>query len=261
MFASPESIKESIRPVLRNLMDAAIHQARLQTSSRENLDASIPLYASLIPDEIFRQANFEQSFVAHFKNAWEELTATVIHSGLGYGIRNYSVRGNIKSGRLVRIQRILNMLENPKNEEKTRKPNWNSELAYVLEGRGQPIPVKVTCDLYVENAAKNKKYVFELEAPVPNKKQIRESKEKILKLYCMETRQIDDAYFVLPYHSNEHHKTPEWGIFAKWFDLQNDPVVLIGEEFWERIAGPDTFRAFIQAVNEIGSEYKRNFQI
>lgn len=38
--------------------------------------------------------------------------------------------------------------------------------------------------------------------------------------------------------------------------MREDKVVLIGEEFWEKIGGLGTYNAFIEAVNEIGREYK-----
>ncbi len=38
--------------------------------------------------------------------------------------------------------------------------------------------------------------------------------------------------------------------------MKRDKVVLIGDEFWEKIGGVGTYRAFIEAVNEIGEEYR-----
>ena len=38
--------------------------------------------------------------------------------------------------------------------------------------------------------------------------------------------------------------------------MKEDPVVLIGDEFWEKIEGTGTYQAFIHAVNEIGTDYK-----
>lgn len=38
--------------------------------------------------------------------------------------------------------------------------------------------------------------------------------------------------------------------------MKEDKVVLIGEEFWEKIGGLGTYKAFIEAVNEISQEYK-----
>ena len=47
-----------------------------------------------------------------------------------------------------------------------------------------------------------------------------------------------------------------WAFPARWFDMKNDEAVLIGDEFWEKIGGIGTYKAFINAVNEIGKEYK-----
>ena len=38
--------------------------------------------------------------------------------------------------------------------------------------------------------------------------------------------------------------------------MKNDEVVLIGNDSWEKIGGLGTYKAFIDAVNEIGEEYK-----
>ena len=38
--------------------------------------------------------------------------------------------------------------------------------------------------------------------------------------------------------------------------MKKDEVLLIGDEFWEKIGGAGTYQALIDAVNEIGSAYK-----
>ena len=38
--------------------------------------------------------------------------------------------------------------------------------------------------------------------------------------------------------------------------MKEDEVVLIGNEFWEKIGGLGTYQSFIEAVNEIGKEYR-----
>jgi len=38
--------------------------------------------------------------------------------------------------------------------------------------------------------------------------------------------------------------------------MKEDEVVLIGDEFWEKIGGVGTYQAFIHAVNEIGMGYQ-----
>ena len=42
----------------------------------------------------------------------------------------------------------------------------------------------------------------------------------------------------------------------RWFNMKKDKVVLIGDEFWEKIGGLGTYQVFITAVNEIAPVYK-----
>jgi hypothetical protein len=125
-----------------------------------------------------------------------------------------------------------------------------------LEGGGDDIPVTVICDVYAEDKENNKKYAFELKAPLPNSDQTKVSKEKILKLYSMEPAQVDDAYYALPYNPYGKRQDYDWSFPARWFNMKEDPVVLIGDEFWEKIGGLGTYQSFIEAVNEIGKEYR-----
>lgn len=73
---------------------------------------------------------------------------------------------------------------------------------------------------------------------------------KVLKLYSMDPVQVDAAYFALPYNSYGKRADYSWSFPARWFDMRNDEVVLIGNEFWEKIGGMGTYGAFINAVNE-----------
>ncbi len=137
--------------------------------------------------------------------------------------------------------------------------NWDKELAYILDGKSEKyVPVTVMCDIYAEDRseAQAKRYAFELKAPLPNSDQTKVSKEKILKLYSMEPVQIEGAFYALPYNPYGKREDYAWAFPARWFDMKEDEAVLIGNEFWEKIGGLGTYQAFIDAVNEIGKEYK-----
>ena len=47
-----------------------------------------------------------------------------------------------------------------------------------------------------------------------------------------------------------------WSFPARWFNMKDDKVVLIGDEFWEKVGGKGAYRSFITAINEIGPAYK-----
>ncbi len=190
------------------------------------------------------------------RSVWEELVVAAARVGLGHGERRHKIFGTVKLGRLRRIAQVLYTLEYPERGQEPRKPDWDAELRYVLAGKGEDIPVQVVCDVYVADAVNHKRYAFELKAPLPNSDITKVSKEKILKLHSMNPLQVDGAYFALPYNPYGTKENYNWSFPARWFDMKADRVVLIGDEFWEKIGGLGTYQAFIAAVNEIGREYK-----
>lgn len=254
-----EEKKRAIQSVIREMMDRVMHKVLIEDPFLpDKHKAEKPLYAALVPKEIFKGSHFERRFVTPFGKAWEKLALVAATHGLGYGAMNQMVKGTVKQERLRRITEILNSLEHGEWNNKRIKPDWGTELSYVLEGKGKDIPVSVICDVYAEDRRKSKKkFAFELKAPLPNSDQTKVSKEKLLKLYSMEPLQIDEAYYALPYNPyGTKREEYAWSFPARWFDMKKDPVVLIGVEFWEKIGGLGTYDAFISAVNEIGVGYR-----
>ncbi len=255
---SKDSMKAAIQEVIAAMMDRIMERVIHEDPFlKDKHRANKPLYAALVPDEIFKGSHFERRFVTPFGKAWERLAVVAASQGIGHGETDKRIDGIVKEERLRRISETLNRLEfRGKGKSRRAKPNWNDELAYILEGRGKEIPVTVVADVYATDTQSGEILAFELKAPLPNSDITKVSKEKLLKLHCMEPRQVDGAYFALPYNPYRTRSNYSWSFPARWFDMQNDPVVLIGDEFWERIGGIGTYRAFIEAVNEIGPMYK-----
>ena len=252
-----KDMKAAIQDVIKAMMDRVMERVLVTDPFiEEEHRAKRPLYAALVPDEIFKGSHFERRFVTPFGNAWQSLAVVAAKAGLGQGIANHRIDGVVKAERLRRITEILNRLEHAERGQRKIQPDWNTELSYILAGDGENIPVSIICDIYAEDVESSKRYAFELKAPLPNSDQTKVSKEKILKLYCMDPRQIDEAYYALPYNPYGTKENYSWSFPARWFNMRKDEVVLIGEEFWEKIGGLGTYRAFIDAVNEIGREYK-----
>ncbi|HMV48241.1 MAG TPA: TdeIII family type II restriction endonuclease [Blastocatellia bacterium] len=255
-----QRMKKAIQSVIEDMMERIMHKVLVEDPFlKEDHHAKRPLYAALVPDEIFKGSHFERRFVTPFGGAWERLAIVAANEGLGYGEGGKEIRGTINAERLRRIQEILDKLEHPEKGKGRVRPDWRTELQYVLEGESKKIlPVTVICDVYIEDrrSAITKKYAFELKAPLPNSDQSKVSKEKILKLYGMNSPQVDDAFYALPYNPYGARENYCWSFPARWFNMKADPVVLIGNEFWEKIGGLGTYQAFIEAVNEIGKKYK-----
>jgi len=257
-MTSKDEMKVAIQTVVTVMMDRVMQKVLVEDPFiADEHRAKKPLYAALVPDEIFKGSHFERRFVTPFGKVWEKLAVVAANQGLGYGVAGHSIVGKVNAERLRRIQKVLNDLEHPEKNGSRIKPDWDEEIRYILEGKsGDLIPVTVVCDLYVEDKNNKKKYAFELKAPLPNSDQTKVSKEKILKLYSMEPLQVDEAYYALPYNPYGKRSDYAWSFPARWFNMKSDQAVLIGNEFWEKIGGPGTYEAFISAINEMGEKYQ-----
>lgn len=128
-------------------------------------------------------------------------------------------------------------------------------MQYILEGKGELIPTIVISDVYAENTQTGEKYAFELKAPL-NSDQSKVSKEKMLKLYAMQPSPITAAYYALPYNPYGKKEDYAWSFPFRWFNMKEDKVVLIGNEFWDLIGGQGTYQMFISEINKLGKEYR-----
>lgn len=248
-------VSEAIKGIITSMMDRVMSKVLFEDPFiPENHRAKKPLYAALVPDEIFKGSHFERRFVTPFGDVWEKL-AIVAGKVTFYKVeKGYSITGQIPAERLRRIQEVLNKLEHPEKGKERIHPDWDTEIKYILSGEGELIPATVICDIYLENA--DKKYAFELKAPLPNSDQTKVSKEKILKLYSMVPCSITNAYYALPYNPYGKRCDYNWSFPARWFNMKEDKVVLIGNEFWDLIGGKGTYQLFIDEINKIGVEYK-----
>jgi hypothetical protein len=63
-------------------------------------------------------------------------------------------------------------------------------------------------------------------------------------------------FFALPYNPYGKKEDYNWSFPKRWFDMVNDPVVLIGNEFWDFLGGNGTYALFINEVNKLGKDYR-----
>ena len=215
-----------------------------------------PLYAALVPDEIFKGSHFEHRFVTPFGSVWEHLAEVVALEFHGDCRRGHRITGMVGIESLRRIQEVLAKLEHPGKGATRTRSNWESEVAYIRAGGGEPIPVDVICDVFIDSSETGLKYAFELKGPLPNSDQTKVSKEKMLKLLAMTPAMTDQAFFALPYNPYGKKEDYAWSFPGRWFNMRFDASVLIGGEFWDLIGGQGTYANFIREVNTLGKEYR-----
>ncbi len=253
-----KKVTQAILNVIQTMMDRVMDRVLVSDPFiAEKHHANKPLYAALVPDEIFKGSHFERRFVTPFGSVWEKLAVQVATAHHGHCVQGASVHGTVGDESLRRIQEVLSRLEHGIDGRRREKPNWDEELSYILAGGGDPIPVSVTCDILIDSELTGKSYAFELKAPLPNSDQTKVSKEKMFKLLAMNEHKVDFAYYALVY--NPYGKKREayaWTFPQRWFDMTRDSSVLIGEEFWNLIGGEGTYRNFIEEINKLGKLYK-----
>ena len=251
-------VRDAINNVVTNMMDRVMNNVLIKDPFiKEVHHSSKPLYAALVPDEIFKGSHFERRFVTPFGRVWEKLAEVVATEAHGNCLMGHSINGFVGSESLRRIQETLNRLEHSDKKATTKiKPNWNTEIAYIQQGGGELLPVTVLCDIFIHNQETDKKYAFELKAPLPNSDQTKVSKEKMFKLLAMTPKQVDYAFYALPYNPYGKKEDYAWSFPMRWFDMKQDPSVLIGNEFWDLIGGEGTYANFIKEINSIGKEYR-----
>jgi len=247
------AIKEVVSSLMERVMDKVLVK---DPFIKEFHRSRKPLYAALVPDEIFKGSHFERRFVTPFGGVWEKLAQVVALEAHGNCSMGYSVEGTIGSESLRRIQEVLNRLEHKKSGRERIKPDWKEELEYIRVGGGKSVPVSVVCDIFIDSQFTGECYAFELKGPLPNSDQTKVSKEKMFKLLAMNQGIVDHAYYALPYNPYGKREDYEWSFPARWFNMRTDESVLIGDEFWDLIGGEGTYAQFVRQVNLLGKTYR-----
>jgi hypothetical protein len=248
----------AIQEVVTAMMDRVLQRVLVEDPFvKEVHHANKPLYAALVPDEIFKGSHFERRFVTPFGGVWEKLAVVAAQQAHGYCEKGRAIAGSVGAERLRRIQEVLNKLEHGQSGGAKAVPNWDDEVAYVMAGQGPLVPVTVVCDIFVKNQKSGQRYAFELKGPLPNSDQTKVSKEKMFKLLAMAPAQVDGVFYALPYNPYGSDKADyRWTFPMRWFDMRNDPCVLMGNEFWDFVGGAGTYAQFVREVNRLGKNYR-----
>lgn len=261
MFFSDQT-HNAIEFVIRRFMDGVLaRRIEAEPWDYEDYAEKLPFHVALVPEEIWKGAKFERSFVTSLGMiGWEEIARIIAEDKKGLAKKGFPVVGKILSARLDKIRTILDELEH-RNRKGGRTPDWDKEIKEVLSiTNGDLQDVTIVADLYVEDIHSNKKYCFEIKSPKPNSDQTRVSKEKIMKWLSMEGSPISEAYYALPFNPYGSRKDYSHPHPFRWFDMRNDEVVIMDKEFWDLLGGEGAFEALLDIFESVGQEYKERIR-
>ncbi len=121
-----ERVALAIKEVVSKMMDRVMDNVLINDPFvKETHHCAKPLYAALVPDEIFKGSHFERRFVTPFGKVWEKLAQVVAIEAHGNCSMGHNVTGVVGSESLRRIQEVLNKLEHNKKGEEKVKPNYS----------------------------------------------------------------------------------------------------------------------------------------
>ena len=87
-------MKEAIQSVIKVMMERVMNTVLVEDPFvKEEHKAKKPLYAALVPDEIFKGSHFERRFVTPFGGVWEKLAIVAANKGLGFGEKGRTITG------------------------------------------------------------------------------------------------------------------------------------------------------------------------
>ena len=80
-----EKVALAIKQVVSTMMDRVMFNVMEKDPFiKESHRSSKPLYAALVPDEIFKGSHFERRFVTPFGGVWEKLAKVVAEQAHGH---------------------------------------------------------------------------------------------------------------------------------------------------------------------------------
>ena len=219
-----------------------------------------PFHAAIIPEEIGKINAFERSFSTTLGTTFEECARLIAVDHHKKSIRGYDITNKISTSALNEIEHQVSLFD--RNSKNSVKPTIDEMIDAVLNARKTTdLETRtVRADLYI-CTNKDIEYFFEIKSPKPNKGQCLEVTQRILRFHLLREIKRPNviSYYAMAY--NPYGPTRDlykWSIAKSYMPF--DDGLVIGNEFWEIIGGPSTYKELLEIYRIVGEE-KSKFMI
>ena len=227
---------------------------KLTQWSFEDLRIAYPFHRLIFPDSAVLAARAERSIVTAMGNTLYPALARIIASDRFQDIHtNHPIEGTVNDAACNMIEQIVTELRARRGRgENRRVPNHPNELRDILNSRGGGQSSRsVTADLYIGDFIRGPLFV-ELKSPKPNLDVAAESKRKMLYfLTIMDRRHVQGASAFLGLTYNPYLTRQQYGHSYTRQIMDMEHEVLIGQELWDHLGGPDTYSELLDLIEEI----------
>lgn len=216
----------------------------------QNQDTYRPFHQALLSEQALFWSRFERSFSTSFgQRAIEKISkAAVLSNGA-------SAADNQKATILPIPLSYLNAIEDHithiRNNNKTK--SWSEVLADISEtpADGLVQQVRVISDLWWFKDGVNN--YLSIKTVKPNIDQTAEAKRDLLKIKMVDP--TANVYFGLYYNPfGEEREDYSWSPPQNIFNFNEDPCVLIGQEYWDVLGGIGFYAELLNIASEVGEQ-------
>jgi hypothetical protein len=220
----------------------------------DNAETHRPFHAALLSDDALFWSRFERSFSTSFgQRVIEQISRIAALAGGATDAANQKDTNVTLSD--IQFSAIESHISSIREGRLGRAPNWNSDLSAVTVDsvNGNPVTTRVRSDLWwVKNGIN---HYMSIKTVKPNIDQTAEAKRDLLKLKLYDPN--CQVYFGLYYNPyGEHRQDYMWNPPKGVFDFNNDPVVLIGKEYWDNLGGVGFYEEVLTIAEEVGVKTK-----
>ena len=237
-----QDTKKEIKAILHKCVHGAIQRTSNRTAEQK------PFHEAFLSPKIMAISAFERSFSTSLgQGPMEEISYLLALASGAEAERQKKTAANVLQGAIDEIERIMSALNSS-----DAKPDWPREVNRVTaHQKGSYVVREVITDLWVK---RNGTEIFiSIKTVKPNKDQTNIAKNNMLLLKAHDPGCM--PYFGLYYNPTGHTKAEyKWAIPNKFFNMQTDSCVLIGQEYWDFIGGPGTYNTLLAIFQEVGQE-------
>ena len=249
-------MKQSTRDKVRQVLyDFAMSQ--LPKRDRWTLDdirLAYPFHRILFSEEAILGARVERSVVTSMgTRLYPSVARAIAEDRFSQIYTEHTIEGQVNDAACNMIEQIVTELRTPRRlRENEREPNHEDELSDILNSPGGGRTTRsVTADFYIGDFHNGPLFI-ELKTPLPNLDIAAESKRKILYyLLIMDRQGVKGAQAFLGLTYNPFIRREDYGHSYTRQIMDMDNQVLMGNELWDMIGGPDTYEELLEIIEDV----------
>ena len=221
-------------------------------SRLENEETHRPFHTALLSQEALFWSRFERSFSTSFgQRVIEQISKVAALSGGASDASNQKIT-TINLAR-KQFEAIDNHISDLRGKRLGRSPNWKADLASIkaIDSKGAKESSRVISDLWWFKDGVD--HYMSIKTVKPNIDQSAEAKRDLLKLKLNDpTCRVYYGLYYNPYGAQreDYAWSPPMGVF----DFHNDPVVLIGKDYWDTLGGAGFYEKVLAIAEDVGTK-------